>query len=107
MNDVNDIFVVEGPIDSLFIDNCIAVSGTSIGKLQSTKLSKDKLVIVFDNQPRNSEVCKIISKTIDQGYRIVIWPQNIQEKDINEMFLAGRNVNKVVKENIFSGLEAK
>ena len=107
VDEAKDIFVVEGPIDSLFIDNCIAVAGTSIGKLQSTKLSKEKLVIVFDNQPRNKEVCKIISKTIDDGYRVVIWPQNITEKDINEMFQAGRKVNKIVHENIFSGLEAK
>jgi hypothetical protein len=101
------IYVVEGPIDSLFLDNAIAVAGTSFGKLSETGLAKDSMIVVFDNQPRNKEVCKLIEKNIDQGYKVVIWPQNIDEKDINEMFLAGRNVKKIVKENTFSGLTAK
>lgn len=101
------IYVVEGPIDSLFLDNAIAVAGTSFGKLSETGLDKDKLVVVFDNQPRNKEVCKLIEKSIDHGHKVVIWPQTIDEKDINEMFLAGRNVKKIVKENVFSGLTAK
>ena len=77
-------YVVEGPIDSLFLDNAIAVSGTSFGKLSETGLDKDNLNIVFDNQPRNVEVCKLIEKNIDQGYSVVIWPQTIIAKDINE-----------------------
>ena len=101
------IYVVEGPIDSLFLKNAIAVAGTSFGKLSETGLNKDNLVIIFDNQPRNSEVCKLISKNIDSGYRVVIWPQTLEEKDINDMVLAGRDVNKIIKENTYSGLTAK
>lgn len=110
INDVNKnkpIYVVEGPIDSLFIDNCIAVAGTSFGKLSNINLPKEKLVVVFDNQPRNKEVCKLIEKNIDQGYNVVIWPQTLEEKDINEMVLAGRNVTKLIKENTCVGLTAK
>jgi len=101
------IYVVEGPIDSLFLDNAIAVSGTSFGKLSETGLAKDNLNIVFDNQPRNIEVCKLIEKNIDQGYNVVIWPQTISAKDINEMVLENINVKKIIKENTFSGLTAK
>ena len=101
-----DIFVVEGPIDSLFLDNAIAVGGTSLAKLTHTSLPKDKLVVIFDNQPRNKEVCKIIKRTIDQEYKVVIWPQNIEDKDINDMVLAGINIKKIVKDNVYSGLEA-
>lgn len=101
------IYVVEGPIDSLFINNCVAVAGTSFGKLGQLNLPKDKLVVVFDNQPRNKEVCKLIEKNIDAGYNVVIWPQTIDEKDINDMVLAGRNVSKIIKENTCSGLTAK
>lgn len=110
LNDVDkakDVFVLEGPIDSLFIENSIAVAGTSVGKVNQTNLDKDKMVVVFDNQPRNKEVCKIISNTIENGFKVVIWPQNIMEKDVNDMVLAGKNVNKIVKENVFCGLEAK
>ena len=110
VNDVKKdktIYVVEGPIDSLFVDNCIAVAGTSFGKLNQLNLPKDKLVVIFDNQPRNKEVCKLIEKTIDQGHSVVIWPQTLEEKDINDMVLAGRNVMRIIKENTCSGLSAK
>ena len=110
INDIDKkkaIHVVEGPIDSLFVDNCIAVGGSSFSKLAQPDLPKDNLVIIFDNQPRNKEVCAIIEKNIDQGYKIVIWPQTLQEKDINDMVLAGKNVSRIIKENTFSGLTAK
>ena len=102
-----DIYVVEGPIDSLFVENAVAITGTSLDKISFTSLEKDKLIVIFDNQPRNKEVCKIIDKTIERGYKVVIWPQTIQEKDINEMVLVGKNVRKIIKENTFSGLTAK
>lgn len=107
INKSKPIHVVEGPIDSLFVDNCIAVAGTSFGKLSNLGLPKDKLVVIFDNQPRNKEVCKLIEKNIDEGYNVVIWPQTIEEKDINEMVVAGRNVARIIKENTCSGLTAK
>jgi hypothetical protein len=65
------------------------------------------LIVVFDNQPRNKEVCKIIHKTIKNGFKVVIWPQNIEEKDINEMVLAGRDIKNIIKKNVFNGLEAE
>jgi hypothetical protein len=107
VNRNNDVYVVEGPIDSLFLDNSVAIAGTSLGKTSLVSLPKDKLIVVFDNQPRNKEVCKIVYKTIQNGYRVVIWPQSIAEKDINEMVVAGRDVKNIIKKNIFSGLEAE
>lgn len=101
-----DVYVVEGPIDSLFLDNAIAMSGVSLSKIQLSSIDKQRLVVIFDNQPRNKEVCSVVKKAIDGGYRVVVWPQSIEEKDINEMVLAGKNVKKLVKENTFSGLEA-
>jgi hypothetical protein len=101
------IYVVEGPIDSLFLDNCIAAAGTSFGKINSLNINTNSMVLIFDNQPRNKEVCKIIEKNIDQGYNVVIWPQNIEEKDINDMVTAGRDVKNIIKKNTFQGLTAK
>lgn len=101
------VYAVEGPIDSLFVKNAIAVGGTSFGKLNSIGISKEKLVVVFDNQPRNKEVVKLFDKAIQNDYKVVIWPQNIIEKDINEMILAGKNIDKLLKANTYSGLEAK
>lgn len=101
------VYVVEGPIDSLFLDNAIAVAGTSLNKSRIIDVPNDSLVYIYDNQPRNKELCKIMERTIDQGHSIVIWPQNISEKDINEMIIGGKNVKKIIKDNTFNGLTAK
>jgi alkyl sulfatase BDS1-like metallo-beta-lactamase superfamily hydrolase len=64
-------------------------------------------IYVFDNEPRNREIVNRISKTINRGDKVVIWPTSIQQKDINDMVLAGLNVMDVLKSNTYSGLEAK
>jgi len=102
-----DIYVVEGPIDSLFLPNSIAVAGTNFTKLDFLNYDKNKIIVVIDNQPRNKEVCKIIEKVIDNNYRTVIWPQTLLEKDINDMILAGKNPITIIRKNVFAGLEAK
>lgn len=102
-----DIYVVEGPIDSLFLDNAIAVSGTSFGKLSQLDLPNDRLVVVFDNQPRNREVVKLLGRVIDAGFRTVIWPQTLEEKDINDMVLAGKDAKRIIKDNTYEGLTAR
>ena len=61
---------------------------------------------IFDNEPRNREIVNRISKVIDRGDKVVIWPRKIQQKDINDMVLAGHNVQDVVDSNVYSGLEA-
>jgi hypothetical protein len=62
---------------------------------------------VFDNEPRNREIVERISKTIDRGDQIVIWPSNIKEKDVNDMTLCGHDVMSVLQSNTYSGLKAK
>lgn len=102
-----DVYVVEGPIDSLFLNNAIAVAGTAFVKLQDTNIPKEKLVIALDNQPRNKEVVKLLGRIIDQQYRVVIWPQTIEQKDINDMVLAGMDIRRIINTNTFQGLQAK
>ena len=63
--------------------------------------------IIYDNQPRNKQVCDQIEKAIDNQHWVVIWPQNIVEKDINDMVKSNINVEKIIKENTFTGLHAK
>jgi len=101
------IYVVEGPIDSLFLPNSIAVSGTAFNKIQTLNLPKDKLVIIFDNQPRNKEVVKLLDRVVENNFQVVIWPQFQEEKDINDLVLSGKDPLKIIKNNIFKGLEAK
>ena len=78
------ILVVEGPIDSLFLYNCVAVSFADFNKLPLD------YTIIFYNERRNKELLKQIDKTIDRGYKVVLWPDNVKEKDINDMILSGK-----------------
>lgn len=101
------IYVVEGALDSLFLPNAIACNGTSFGKIETLNLPKKRVVVVIDNQPRNREVCKVYTKYIALGYRVVIWPHMLEEKDLNEMATAGHDVREIVRANIHSGLAAQ
>ena len=97
------IYVTEGPIDSLFLDNSVAVSNADLKKV-SNYFPKDKLVLVFDNEPRNEEIVKIINKAIEDKFKVVIWPTFIKEKDINDMQLSKINYKELIKNNTYSGL---
>ena len=107
------ILVVEGPLDSLFLDNCIAVAGSDFSKslsVQGKLLLNEDFTIIFDNEPRNSEICKQIEKTIKQGRNVVIWPSYIKQKDINDMVLAGHTkeeLQQIIKDNTFSFAQAQ
>ena len=98
------IYVVEGPFDSTFIDNSVALCGSD-GDLGHLKESD--LIFVYDNEPRNREIVRRIEGCISRNERVVIWPSNITEKDINDMVLAGHDVQSVLKLNTYRGLEAK
>lgn len=101
------VIVVEAPLDSLFIPNSIACAGTSFNKIDELGLNKEQTTIVFDNQPRNKEVCKLLDKYIELGYNVVIWPSNVSGKDINEMENEGIDSYKLITDNTFCGLAAK
>lgn len=103
------VYIVEGPLDSLFLPNTIAVSGSSFTSPTIMAL-KTNATIVYDNEPRSPTLTKLISKTIDQGYSVCLWPATVVEKDINEMVLAGRTSEEIldiINENTYSGIEAK
>ena len=97
------IYVTEGPFDSLFISNAIAMCGSDV----NISNDHDQYVFVFDNEPRNREIVAKIDKYIEQGSRVVIWDSGIKEKDINDMVLAGRDVQSMIESSVYHGLEAK
>ena len=107
LNEVNDklpVYVVEGPFDSTFVNNSVALCGSD-GDLGYFKGSD--VILVYDNEPRNREIVNRISKCISRGEKVVIWPSGIIEKDINDMVLSGLNVMDMLESNTYSGLEAK
>jgi len=98
-----DVFVVEGPIDSMFVYNCLGACG---GDLVSQTEDVDDAIYVFDNEPRKKEIVDKISRAISMNKRVVIFPSHIRQKDINDMVLDGINVNELLKKNVYRGLQA-
>lgn len=104
VNPTEKIYVTEGPFDSLFLQNAIAMCGSDV-TLDQFKFND--VVYVLDNEPRNKQIVDRYEKLIDQGKCIVIWHPEIKEKDINDMAMAGRDVQRVVEYSTYQGLEAK
>lgn len=95
------VYVVEGPIDSLFLDNAVAM-GTS-----SRAVEFPDYVMVYDNEPRNPDIVRIMKKSVDSGDRVVVWPESVTQKDINDMVLAGVDAKSVISQNTHRGIRAK
>lgn len=98
------VYITEGPFDSTFIRNAIALCGAD-GDLDKWNIRRR--VWIYDNEPRNAEITNRIAKRIDEGESVVIWPSSVKQKDINDMILSGLNVQSVIELNTYSGLEAK
>ena len=98
------VYVTEGPFDSTFIRNAVAMCGADA---DISKWGISDPVWIYDNEPRNREILSRISKTIDSGAKVVIWPSGIDDKDINDMVVSGLDVQSVIESNTYSGLEAK
>lgn len=106
-----EYFILEGPLDSLFINNALAMAGSDF-QVDCVNLPNinTNAVIIYDNEPRNKEIVYKIEKAINRDLKVVIWPNDIKFKDVNEMIMnemSEFDVRMLIKQNIFSGLEAK
>ena len=104
IDDKKPIYITEGPFDSTFVENSVAMCGSD---LDIGSFGWSNHIWVFDNEPRNREIVKRISNTIDKGEQVIIWPTQIVEKDINDMALAGHDIMSLLESNTYSGLKAK
>jgi len=98
------VYITEGPFDSTLIRNAIAMCGAD---LDISRWGISNPVWIYDNEPRNREITNRIAKTIDAGDSVVIWPNGIDDKDINDMVMSGLDVQSVIDSNTYSGLEAQ
>ena len=96
------VYITEGPFDSMFLSNAIAMAGADGGVPSGI----DNYVYVYDNEPRNKQITDRIARHISDGDSVVIWPSTIKEKDINDMVLAGHSVQEIVSSCTYSGLTA-
>ena len=109
INEEELIYVLEGPIDSMFLENAIATADSNLESITDV-LDKSKVVLVFDNEPRNKEIVSKMEHAIDNHFNVVIWPEMIEEKDINDMILSGFSpdeIQDIISKNTFVNLRAK
>lgn len=103
VNRSREVYVLEGPFDSTFVPNSVAMCGADVN---ISELNIKHPVYVYDNEPRNKDIHQRMVKAINKGESIVIWPSYIKEKDVNQMVMSDINVMDVIKNNTFSGLQA-
>lgn len=102
------IYVVEGPFDSMFLNNAVATMDSTLPSIKQILGDKD-YIFCYDNQPRNPQIVSMMNSTIELGDKIVIWPQS-EAKDINDMILSGMTIEELhslIEENTYQGLRAK
>ncbi len=103
IDETKPIYIIEGPFDSTLVENSVAMCGSDI---DIRTFGWSNYIWVYDNEPRNREIVNRISKTIDRGDKVIIWPNEITQKDINDMVLGGHDVLSVLESNVYSGLKA-
>lgn len=103
------VYVVEGPIDSMFLENAVATADSNLESITDV-LDKSKVVLIFDNEPRNKEIVNKLEHAIDNHFNVVIWPEFMQDKDINDMIMSDFSpdeIQDIIDKNTFLNLRAK
>jgi hypothetical protein len=112
------IFIFEGPIDSCFIKNGVAVSGINKSRNSLTEKQNDQLknfplhskIWVLDNQYKDETAHKKTKQLIESKQKVFIWPKNLNYKDFNEMCIEQKTneieTNFIIK-NTFEGPKAR
>ena len=97
-----NIYCVEGPIDSMFIKNCVASCNAALHTVECAD------ILIYDNQPRNHEVVSLMQKGVESGKGVVVWPDWFSHKDINEAVMKGEeDIQNLIDEHTYYGLELK
>lgn len=110
LDDINwnkNVYILEGPFDSMFIPNSIAMTGADVNIDEITQRKDIDFIFIYDNEKRKKEITQRMEKVINQGHSIVIWPDDLKDKDINDMIKNDIPVIKIIQENTFKGLQAK
>ena len=99
------VMITEGPIDSLFLDNAIALAGADA----DIKINHEQCTMIFDNEPRNQEIVNRMIKAVDKNFNLVVWPKTLKYKDINDIIISGKTsteIQTLISNNTYSGLTA-
>ena len=87
-SDLDYIFIFEGPIDAMFVQNGIAATGLTLTTAQQDILASypfHKKIWVPDNQERDTAAKQKTDDLINNKSSVFVWPKNIPCKDLNEL----------------------
>ena len=97
--------ITEGPIDSLFLDNALALAGADA----VVNIQHEQCTMIFDNEPRNKEIVNRMINAVDKKFNVAVWPESLKYKDINDMIIAGKTsaqIQSIIYRSTYCGLEA-
>ena len=73
------------------------------------KISNDQVTYIFDNEPRNKEIIKRMYSVVEKDYNLVVWPDDMRHKDINDIIVSGTSKAELLdllNKNTYSKLSA-
>lgn len=110
IDDSEPVLVLEGPIDTLFISNSIAITGGSLD-LDSVPY-KGNRIWALDNENRHKDSMRRLKNLIDAGETVAFWDKAPwQSKDINDMVkddgATGDQIKQYLIDNAEDGLMAQ
>lgn len=106
------VYITEGPFDSMFIDNALAMGGSSMDpRIQAHGVLPSNTTVIYDNERRNKQIIERMEEVVDMGFSICIWPDDIKHKDINDMICLGgktcTDIREIIDNNSYVGQLAK
>jgi transcription elongation factor Elf1 len=108
------VFLVEGPLDSLFIDNCLASGDANLAltakELIKKGIDKKNIILLPDREPRNREIVNLINTFIQEDFNVCLLPNTLTGKDINEHIINGYScgeLQKLISNHTFNGLRLR
>lgn len=115
------IYVTEGFIDSIFLNNTVSLNGSSFHSVlnQFETLGAKNIVFVYDNEPHNQEIRAKINMVITESMKskdieigVCLLPKHIRKhgKDINDYIKSGMDKSQllnIIDDNTYHGLKAK
>ncbi len=116
------VYILEGPIDAMFVNNAVALAGASVNssltyikanqKLHLGEVDLTKLCFAYDNDYiYNEQILDLLIKRIDEGYSVLLYDNKFKWKDINDAFSVGKwsieDINNYIVSRSFQGLKAK
>lgn len=109
VNPKKKVYIVEGPLDSLFIPNTVALVGAGAITDVHPHIANSDYVYCLDNEPRNKQIVRYNEMLIEHGKQVCIWPEWMQHKDINDMVgeYSPKKIRRIIDNHTYTGLEAR